>query len=73
MIEEISLIGSCPLGKLYRRDTIDRFGFIFKTEYFKDLVPTWRVYTSPLSEQQYSYSDYVYYANRNIKTGEVIE
>jgi len=62
MIERIELVGECPIGKLYKRTTVDRFGFIMRVEYIKELRPIFDLYfNNPLCDPQYCYSAYVMY------------
>lgn len=68
MMEKIKLVGECPIGKLYKKIKIDMFGFIFSVEYFKELNPTYKTYTTfsdLYGVEDYTYSDVVYYNRRD--------
>jgi len=68
MFEVRTLVGECPIGKLYRIDKVDRFGFVAKREYVKELNPIFDYYfNDPLLEPQYCYSAYVAYVEPHLR------
>ena len=67
MIEKVELVGKCPIGEIYRKTKVDRFGFWAGESFIKMVRKDWyfEQIFQDYAERGLTYSDIKYYAPKS--------